>query len=191
MPLRSQARPFDKPFNTMHSEIVQRKVCGQELRLVLLCSSHENSGPKILAVKLPCERLRFRIAVPAHARPAPAERAIWPRMVLRARRSGAPGGLGPGWLRGENDSAPICADAAAKRRQPHAFHTRPGRCEPRIAAFRTSPNGALARLGTGKKYKTEIQNRNLESKSRLSTHLESAVPIIKQTKAKSHHAAGA
>ena len=49
---------------TNHSALlrkVKRKVCGQELLLVLLCSSHENSGPKILAVKLPRERLRFNL----------------------------------------------------------------------------------------------------------------------------------
>ena len=139
---------------------------------------HRRIRPRMQILSLRATVWRSAPARARARRPAPAERAIWPRMVLRARRSGAPGGLGPGWLRGENDSAPICADAAAKRRQPHAFHTRPGRCEPRIAAFRTSPNGALARLGTGKKYKTEIQNRNLESKSRLSTHLGSAVMIF-------------
>ena len=139
---------------------------------------HRRIRPRMQILSLRATVWRSAPARARARRPAPAERAIWPRMVLRARRSGAPGGLGPGWLRGENDSAPICADAAAKRRQPHAFHTRPGRCEPRIAAVRTSPNGALARLGTGKKYKTEIRNRNPESKPRLSLHMESAVVFV-------------
>lgn len=43
--------------------IVKTKVCGQELRLVLLCPSHETSGPKLLAVQLPHERLHFCMAV--------------------------------------------------------------------------------------------------------------------------------
>ena len=37
---------------------LERKVCGQELRLVLFCSSHESSGPKLLAVQLPHGCLR-------------------------------------------------------------------------------------------------------------------------------------
>jgi hypothetical protein len=49
------------------------KVCGQELRL-LLCSSHESSGPKILALKLPRERLHVCMAVRAPRVPVPAER---------------------------------------------------------------------------------------------------------------------
>ena len=42
---------------------VKTKVRGQELRLVLLCSSHESSGPKLLAVQLPHKRLHFCMAV--------------------------------------------------------------------------------------------------------------------------------
>lgn len=114
--------------------IVKTKVCGQELRLVLLCPSHETSGPKLLAVQLPHERLRFCMAVPNRI-PVPAERRIWGRMVLWARLSGASGGPGPGWPREEDESSPSCAATDAHRRPPHVFHTRPRRCEPRIAIF--------------------------------------------------------
>ena len=43
-------------------------------------SSHEGSGPKILAVKLPRERLHVCMAVPAPRVPVPSERRIWRRM---------------------------------------------------------------------------------------------------------------
>jgi len=55
---------------------------------------------------------------------------------LRARLSGASGSLGPGLPRGEDESSPSCPAIDAHRRPPHAFHTRPRRCEPRIADFR-------------------------------------------------------
>jgi hypothetical protein len=45
-----------------------RRVCGQELRLVQLCSSHERSGQKLLAVQLPRGCLRFCMAVAPTAR---------------------------------------------------------------------------------------------------------------------------
>ena len=41
----------------------ENKGGGQELRLVLLCPSHETIGPKLLAVQLPHERLHFCLAV--------------------------------------------------------------------------------------------------------------------------------
>ena len=47
---------------------LERKVCGQELRLVLFCSSHESSGPKLLAVQLPHGCLRTRCGARPGAR---------------------------------------------------------------------------------------------------------------------------
>ena len=55
---------------------------------------------------------------------------------LRERLSGASGSLGPGLPRGEAESSPSCPAIDAHRRPPHAFHTRPRLCEPRIADFR-------------------------------------------------------
>jgi len=49
----------------------------------------------------------------------------------------------------------------------HAFHTRPGRCERASPFFGQVRMARLRAQGQEKKHKTEIQNRNLDSKSRL------------------------
>ena len=128
--------------NLARTQKCENKGGGQELRLVLLCPSHETIGPKLLAVQLPHERLRFCMAV-LNRIPVPAERRIWRRMVLWARLSGASGGPGPGWPREEDASSPSCAATDAHRRPPHVFHTRPRRCEPSIRRFSPSRNFAL------------------------------------------------
>ena len=56
-----------------------RRVCGQELRLVQLCSSHERSGQKLLAVQLPrggCLRFCMAVAVPDSALSRDAEQSV-------------------------------------------------------------------------------------------------------------------
>ena len=104
--------------------------------MVLLYSSHASCGPKLLALQLLCQGLRFcmtvptaqhqpPVSVPPRGRTLSAERRIWRLCVLQARLSA--NGRRPGRPRGKHCSAPIRTDAAAQRRPPHAFHTRPRR----------------------------------------------------------------
>jgi hypothetical protein len=81
------------------------------------------------------------MTVPTVGCTSSAERRIWRLCALRARRS-ASNGRWPGRPRGGNGSTPSRTYAAAQRRPPDAFHTRPRRCGTAHYRFRQVPGSA-------------------------------------------------
>ena len=135
----------------------KRKVCGQDLRLVLLRSSHESSWPKLLAVQLQRERLRFCPHAPVRRTANPATDGPAGAAEQRHQRSGT-------WMSRREilytQLRRCLCPAPAASCIPHA----PRAPEPRIRVRKSahpSPNDDFARLevpGPNPNFKSQLQN---------------------------------
>ena len=134
----------------------KRKVCGQELRLVLLRSSHESSWPKLLAVQLQRERLRFCPHAPVRRTANPATDGPAGAAEQRHQRSGT-------WM----SRREILYTQLRRRRCPapaascipHAPRA-PGTAHPRFSRVRTTTFARLEVPGPNPNLKSQLQIKN-------------------------------
>ena len=115
----------------------ERKVCGQELRLVLFVSSHESSGPKLLAVQLPHGCLRTLQHTSRRPQNGESGDVASSERGLPARPA-AEGLDGRAEETSLNPAAPMPPPSADLTM--HSTRAQDA-AEPRIADFRRSPSG--------------------------------------------------
>ena len=132
-----------------------RRVCGQELRLVQLCSSHERSGQKLLAVQLPrgCLRFCMAVAVPDSALSRDAEQSVEPIHTGDTGRSGLCGLPWPVPSRSSMQLASWRAPGLAQRELGARVPAPAERRIQRPCVLRARPSGISA--GGGVEYRGE------------------------------------